>query len=230
MTDGFASTEVLENLTPVDTVVFPEGDHGTLTLPQRRCLARLMRVDYLWSQDPNHAADYATLLANTDLIHGRLNDMFLDLVLDTDRGIAYKVQVRMGDHPILLRDSAYSREATILLVFLRQRYDSERRGGADQVFVDRGECRDHVALFRPENSTDEAGDRNKADTAIRFLYDSNVLRKVAGDDDRFIVSPIIESILPVNKLHTLMQWLIEQNSPTAATPDGPDNEDDEVLS
>lgn len=197
-------------------VAFPENDHGTLTLPQRRCLAKLMRVDYLWAQDPNQAAEWATLLADTDLIRGRLNDMFLDLELDLDRGVAYKFQLRGGDHPILLKDTAYTREATILLVFLRQRYDSERRAGADRVFIDRDECRDQVASFRPSSATDEVGDRSKADTAIKALADGNILRKAGGDEDRFLISPIIESILPVAKLHQLLAWLIEENSPAAA--------------
>lgn len=216
MDEGFATISAIEDYTPDGSAVFPEGDYGQLPFAERRCLAKLMRNNYIWSEDPNHADDWATLVANADTIRGRLNDLFLDLVLDVDRGIAYKVQVRAGDHPILLRDSAYSREATILLIFLRQRYDSERRAGANQVFVDRDECRDHVAVFRPETSTDQAGDRNKVDTAIKILADGNILRRTSGDDDRFVVSPIIESILPVDKLHALLGWLIEQNSPSAA--------------
>lgn len=232
--DGLATIQLLDDSTAAGTVVFADGDHGTLTFAQRHCLTRLLKADYLWAQNRNDADDWTTLLAHTDLIRGRLNDMFLDLVIDSDRGIAYKVQVRAGDHPILLRDSAYSREATILLVFLRQRYDSERRAGSDQVYVDRDECRDHVVLFRPENSTDEAGDRNKVDVAIKFLVESNVLRR-AGDDDRFAVLPIIESILPVDRLHALLAWLIEQNSPGAVETTGtpadsdPDTAAEEAL-
>lgn len=212
---------------PADSpAMFPENDHGTLTLPQRRCLAKLMRVDYLWAQDPNHAAEWATLMEDTNLIRGRLNDMFLDLELDLDRGIAYKFQLRNGDHPVLLRETAYTREATILLVFLRQRYDSERRAGADQMFIDRDECRDQVASMRPATATDEVGDRNKVDTAIKTLADSNILRKAGGDEDRFLISPIIESILPVTKLHQLLAWLIEENSP--GMPSGEPGSDDDI--
>lgn len=214
-----------DSVTPDIPVVFPENDHGTLTLPQRRCLAKLMRVDYLWAQDPNHAFEWATLMADTNVIRGRLNDMFLDLELDLDRGIAYKFQLRGGDHPILLKDTSYTREATILLVFLRQRYDSERRTGVDQVFVDRDECRDQVASLRPADANDEVGDRSKVDTAIKTLADGNILRKVGSDADRFLISPIIESILPVAKLHQLMAWLIEENSP--GMPAGEQGSDDD---
>lgn len=214
----------IPNVDNASLTVFPENDHSTLTLAQRRCLAKLMRVDYLWAQDPNHAAEWATLMADTNLIRGRLNDMFLDLELDLDRGIAYKFQLRGGDHPILLKDTAYNREATILLVFLRQRYDSERRAGADQVFIDRDECRDHVASLRPASATDEVGDRAKVDTAIKTLTDGNILRRAGGDDDRFLISPIIESILPVTKLRQLMVWLIEENSP--GIPTGGQDSDD----
>lgn len=190
-----------------------EGDRGTLSLEQRQVLVNVLKKRMI-SAEANQR-DWAVLVADEGLIRGRLNDMFLDLVVDHERGVAYKVQVRhpvAGTFPPLLHDVAYNREETILLVFLRQRYASERASGQERVFVDREECVDSIAGFRPVSATNVVGDQSRANNAVDTMVTNGILMK-PGQEGRFRISPVIEVLLPVHELRNLLDWLMEQNSP-----------------
>lgn len=191
-----------------------EGDEGALRLEVRQCLVVLLKRHLITSE--KQPAEWATLLAHTRLVTSRLNDLFLDLVIDRDREVAYKVQVRHtvpGRFPPLLKDGAYSREETLLLVFLRTRYQADRAAGHDRVHVDRDECLDVIAQYRPPTSTDLAGDRKRASNAVDSLKTAGLLIKTSGDDSRLRISPVIETLLPLPTLKTLAAWMLEQNRP-----------------
>ncbi|MGO2515817.1 MAG: DUF4194 domain-containing protein, partial [Corynebacterium variabile] len=74
----------------------------------------------------------------------RLHDLFVRLVVDADRGLAYKQQVRadeadetaISDIPVLLRDEAYTRAETLVLVCLRSVWQRESTAGEPSARVD----------------------------------------------------------------------------------------------
>ncbi|MFX4270749.1 DUF4194 domain-containing protein [Propionibacteriaceae bacterium Y1685] len=190
-----------------------EGDEGGLRLEQRQCLVLLIKNHVVTRE--RHPKEWATLVTDTRVMKARLNDLFLDLEFDRERGVAYKVQVRSevpGRFPPLLRDAAYTREETVLLVFLRQRFMTERSGGMERVRVDRQECLDAVARYRPAHATDVTGDLNKAKNAVESLRSAGVLGKTS-DEERLEVSPVIEALLPLPQLRALVEWLVQENSP-----------------
>jgi hypothetical protein len=159
-----------------------EGDEGTLTYEQRRTLVFLMKHRYISAEQ--HPAEWRTLIDAQVQLRSRLNDLFLDLHIDPHAEIAFKRQaVPEGDgrFPTLLHDIAHTREETILLIFLRQRFRSERADGADAVLVDREELLDAVAHFRPPDANDRSGDARKVENAILSLQRSGILLKTADD-------------------------------------------------
>jgi hypothetical protein len=195
-----------------------EGDEGELDLAVRQCLVMLLKRSILTQE--SHGREWDALVDNTRIIRSRLNDLFLDLVLNKDKGVAYKVQVRSDtprQFPPLIRDTNYNREETILLVVLRQRHLAESAGQAP-VRVDQQECLDAVASFRPVTATDEHGDNVKTVNAIKALQADGILQDT-DDDERFIISPVIESILPLDRLRALLEWLTEQNHTEPAPQD-----------
>lgn len=223
--DPFVQPMAIEEIENASSLSLFEGDEGGLTLAQRQCLVVVLK-NYLVTAERN-PNQWDTLLADTRLIKARLNDLFLDLRIDRDRRVAYKVQVRSevpGRFPPLLREASYSREETILLVFVRQRYNTERAGGQDAVVVDRQECLDAVTGYRPAHATDVVGDLSRADKALESLRSLGVLVRTA-DEDRFAISPVIESLLPLDRLRTLVDWLAQENSPTAPHPGRTDEEE-----
>jgi hypothetical protein len=197
---------------PSESLSLFEGDEGGLSIEQRRTLVLLLKHRYISAaQQP---AEWRTLLASRGLIKARLNDVFLDLHIDLHYEVAFKRQAvaEGGDRfPTLLYDAAYTREETILLVLLRQRFRSERAGGTEIVLVDRDNLLDNVGHFRPENATDRSGDIRRAAGAIESLVKARVLLKTS-DPDRFRVSPVIEVLLPVERLSELLEWLVTANA------------------
>lgn len=218
--DGPAESRTAESLS-----LF-EGDEGGLTVDQRRTLVLLLKHRYISAA--LQPAEWRTLLASERLLRSRLNDVFLDLHVDLHYEVAFKRQAvgEGGDRfPTLLHDVSYTREETILLVLLRQRFRSERAGGVDIVIVDRDNLVDNVAHFRPEHATDRFGDARRAAAAVDSLAKARVLLKTS-DPDRFRVSAVIEVLLPVERLGELWEWLVEQNGrelPADARAAGPDD-------
>ncbi|TFD53996.1 DUF4194 domain-containing protein [Cryobacterium frigoriphilum] len=201
-----------------------EGDEGGLSIEQRRTLVLLLKHRYISAA--LQPAEWQTLLASQSLLRSRLNDVFLDLHVDLHYEVAFKRQAvaEGGDRfPTLLHDVAYTREETILLVLLRQRFRSERASGQEIVLVDRDNLVDNVAHFRPEHATDRSGDARRAAAAVDSLAKARVLLKTS-DADRFRVSAVIEVLLPVQRLGELLDWLVSQNgAPASPAPDLADN-------
>lgn len=196
-----------------------EGDTGGLTLPQRRTLVTLLKHRFITAS--KQPTEWRALLEAEQQLRSRLNDLFLDLHIDRQRQVAFKRQATpeaSGRFPTLLHDNSWTREETILLIFLRTRFRSERNDGADDVIVDREDLLGQVTAFRPAHATDVAGDNRKADNAADALKRAGILIKT-NDEHRLLVSPVIEVLLPVDKLQQLLDWFIRQNNPIGAHPD-----------
>ncbi|MEV0584494.1 DUF4194 domain-containing protein [Nonomuraea sp. NPDC050310] len=195
-----------------DSLCLFDGDLGGLTFDQRKSLVSLLKHRYMSSaQQP---AEWRTLLESEAAIRSRLNDLFLDLHVDRRYEVAFKRQAQPDDvggrFPTLLHDLAYTREETILLVFLRQRFRSEHASGEEIVLVDHDDLLQAVARFRPPHATDRSGDANRAKNAIENIAKAHILLKTP-DRSRYRISPVIEVLLPTERLNELLQWLIGQN-------------------
>lgn len=219
MTDAPVGEADTDTDTDTDSENFSlfEGDEGGLTIEQRKTLVLLLKHRYISAA--LQPAEWRTLLRSQRLLTSRLNDVFLDLHIDLHYEVAFKRQAvaEGGDRfPTLLHDVSYSREETILLVLLRQRFRSERASGQDIVIVDRDNLVDNVAHFRPENATDRSGDARRAVAAVDSLAKARVLLKTS-DPDRFRISAVIEVLLPVERLAELLEWLVAQNGAPAGS-------------
>ena len=206
-----------------------EGDTGTLFPEQKRCLHALLKQCYISAE--RHPEHWAVLLANQEVIKSRLNDLFLELHVDRDFQVAFKRQAssETGESlPSLLRDISHTKEETIVMVFLRQRFFAQRQDGEEVVFVDRQTLLDDVSDQRPERATHRAMDQKRASNAIEALASAVVLLKSA-DPDRFRISPIIEVLLPIERLRALWTWLAAQNGVRAPVPAGSDDDVDDTL-
>jgi hypothetical protein len=196
-----------------------EGDEGALSLDQRRTLVLLLKHRYISAA--LQPSEWRTLLDSQAILRARLNELFLDLHVDLHYEVAFKRQAHGegGDRfPTLLHDVSYTREETILLVLLRQRFRSERANGHEIVIVDRDNLLDNVEHFRPAHATDRSGDARRSAGAVESLVKARILAKTS-DANRFRISPVIEVLLPVERLSELLEWLAEQNgqAPDAAT-------------
>ena len=117
---GDAEDAAAEDAVEPTSLSLFEGDEGGLSFDQRKTLVSLLKHRYISAA--RHPSEWRALLDCEVLMKSRLNDMFLDLHIDRTRQVAFKRQAvpEGGDRqfPTLLYDPAYTREETILLVFL----------------------------------------------------------------------------------------------------------------
>jgi hypothetical protein len=144
------------------------------------------------------------------IIESRLNDLFVRLVIDHDRGVAYKQQVRSDqlEVPILLRDSAYSRSETLVLVHLRTVYQRETAAGEPSARVDIEDVEQTVLSY----FADADGDTARRQRAIRKALDRLTRDGIVEEESsgRFRISALVEIVLSAEKLRELRDWLREQ--------------------
>lgn len=217
-----------EDLQEQTSLAMFEGDVGTLHPDQRRCLHALLKHRYI-SAD-RHPELWTVLLRDHDLIKSRLNDLFLDLHLDRDYQVAFKRQAvsETGDRlPTLLREAAHAKEETIVMISLRRRFFAQRQEGDDVVFVDKQALLEEVADQRPEHATHRAMDEKRTIKAIENLNSAGILLRTP-DPDRFRISPIIEVLLPIEKLRALLTWFISQNTPAGTDQKESDTDQDDL--
>ncbi|WP_280419553.1 DUF4194 domain-containing protein [Nocardia carnea] len=191
------------------------GDRGTLDAEVRRVLVRLLQRRFL-SAD-KYPAQWRTLLENQQLIESRLHDLFVRLVVDHDRGIAYKQQVRSAevDVPILLRDDPYNRAETLVLVHLRTVFQQERVAGEASARVDIEELEQTVlTYFDPDDTNMARGQQEIRSAVTRLAKEGLMEEETAG---RYRITPLVEVVMSTEKLSELSRWLRERN-------DGPDHE------
>ncbi|WP_242091341.1 DUF4194 domain-containing protein [Curtobacterium sp. DN_7.5] len=228
-TAGFADTAEVDDFgtVPQDEVrdetsfALFEGDEGRLDEPQRRAFVALLRHTYVSAR--THADEWRAVLDAEAQLRSRLNDLFLELHVDRDREVAWKRQARSESQrrafPTLLRDVPYTREETIVLVWLRMRLRADTRPGPDQVVVDRSEILGHVAGFLPAGSTDRTRDEARVASAVDRLVRARILLRTT-DPDRFRVASVVEVLLPLERLLELDTWLRTATSDGGEVVDG----------
>lgn len=211
--DGWATGDAAGFIEPVpmedDPAELFAGDRGTLDVDVRRVLVRLLQRRFLLAD--KSPAQWRTLLENQQIIESRLHDLFVRLVVDHDRGIAYKQQVRSAelDVPILLKDDPYNRAETLVLVHLRTVFQRERGTGETSARVDIEELEQTVlTYFDPDDHNLARGQREIRNAVQRLVTEGLLAEESAG---RYRITPLVEVVLSTEKLTELNQWLRGQN-------------------
>ena len=186
------------------------GDRGVLEPEVRRVLVRLLQRRFLVAD--RNKEEWATLVAHQSTIESRLNDLFVRLVVDHQRGVAYKQQVRSDEReiPILLRDEAYTRAETLVLVQLRTVYQRESTAGELSVRVDADEIEQTVLTYFAEADGSTATRQKAIRAALARLRLEGLIEEES--EGRYRISPLVEIVLSLERLQELKTWLRDQNT------------------
>lgn len=181
------------------------GDSGTLDADVRRVLVRLLQRRFLLAE--RSPVQWRTLLANQQVIESRLHDLFVHLVVDHDRGIAYKRQVRTAevDVPVLLRDDAYTRAETLVLVHLRTVFQREQGAGETSVRVDVEEIEQTALTYFDPDDTNLAARQREIRGAVARLAKEGIVEEES--EGRYRVTALVEVVLSNERLAELRTWL-----------------------
>lgn len=215
--DGWSDSIAAGFIEPVsmedDQAELFAGDAGTLDADVRRVLVQLLRRKFLPAE--KNPAQWRTLLENQQILESRLHDLFVRLVVDHDRGIAYKQQVRSAelDVPILLKDDSYNRAETLVLVHLRTVFQRERGTGETSARVDIEELEQTVlTYFDPDDHNLARGQQEVRNAVQRLVTEGLLTEESTG---RYRITPLVEVVLSTAKLAELDHWLRERNGVTS---------------
>lgn len=184
------------------------GDVGVLDADVRRVLVRLLQRRFLLKdRSPD---EWSVLMDNQQVIESRLGDLFIRLVVDHERRVAYKQQVRSDelDVPILLKDDAYSRAETLVLVHLRTVYQRESTAGESSARVDIEDVEQTVLTYFAESDGDTMRRQQYIRAALARLRKEGIIEEET--EGRYRISPLVEIVLSSARLQELSAWLREE--------------------
>ena len=175
-----------------------DGDPGSLPRGTRRTLVRLLQGPYLTTE--LHPELWNALLADEAAIRRRLGDLFLELVVDREAGLAFirNAQDPTGESPSVMRTMPLTLVDTVLLLHLRTLLLRTTTPG-ERVFVDRGEIDDHLTVYRPHVSTDHSGFMRRVSSSIDKLKRASLLRET-DVPERYEISPVLALVFSADEV------------------------------
>ena len=178
------------------------GDAGLLPEPARRALVQLLMGPSLDAR--RHSRLWPALLQHRELIQSRLSDLFLELIVDTERQVAFTRQADTGEleAPILLRRSPLTFLDSALLLFLRQvLVEADTHG--EPALISLGDMVEQLRLFEPSDNTDRAGFEKRIRAAIEKAKKNSLIGAIRGSDDRFEVSTTLKLLFGAEEVEAL---------------------------
>ncbi len=196
------------------------GDRGTLDPAVRLVLVRLLQRRFLTAE--KHPAQWRSLLENQPVIESRLHDLYVRLIVDHERGLAYKQQVRSGetDVPILLRDESYNRVETLVLIHLRSVYQHEAASGETSARVDLEDIEQGVLTYFDSTSNNVSRPQREIRDAVAKLASEGLIDEESAG--RYRITALVEIVLDNDRLKDLTRWLADQQAGVGAPDDADD--------
>lgn len=169
------------------------GDAGELKLDARRALVQLLKGPVL--DGVRMGVIWKALLESEDRIRSRLNDMFLDLVIDREQLFAFTRQADTDPvkAPVLLKRKPLNYIETYLFLFLRLRLSSAE-GRGERAVISLDEIREHLSDIAG-GSRDAVGFEKHLAGAVTKADQFGVLRRLKSGEDAFEISPVLKMLM-----------------------------------
>jgi len=180
------------------------GDTGELPELARRVLVQLLIGPSL--ESGRHPRLWPGLIQHRSTIRSRLADLFLDLVMDPERGVAFTRQADTGEleTPILLRRSPLTFLDSVLLLYLRGLL-AEAGARGERAVVSGADMADQLKLYERSQSTDRAGFEKRIRAAIEKAKRNNIIGPIRGSDDRYLLSASLKLMFGAEEVTALAQ-------------------------
>lgn len=193
-----------------DVVQVPEGDRdatfdgdtGQLRVPTRRVLVQLLLGPFIDRR--RHPVLWEDLLQDERIVRSRLHELFLNLILDRDAGVAFTRQVVSDEiHvPITLRRANLTFLESAVLLLLRQRL-TQAAAQDERAAIDRLDILEHLRVYERAANTDQVRFERQMENAIEKAKRLGLLQAVRGNDERFEISPTLRLLFPAEEIEEL---------------------------
>lgn len=198
--------------------LFPE-DQGSLAYDARLALCKLLTGPCIDPESPL----WASLLRDEAEVRSRLAEVFLDLVIDRERKVAFTRPAETGelDVPVLQRSTPLSYLESVLLLHLRQvLVEADTRG--ERAVVEESELLEVLGVYAPGAGADQVLATKRMSAAIDKMRKNTILQGIRGDDRRFEVSPTLRLLFPAEEVAALAgayQALVSVNAGAQTSED-----------
>jgi hypothetical protein len=184
-----------------DSALF-DGDCGNLPLDARRVLCQLLAGPSV--DAGRHSQLWPSLLRHETALRSRLCDLFLELVIDREAGVAFTRQVDTGEleTPVLLRSSPLTFIDSVLLLYLRQQL-AEADAHGHRAVLEESVLMDALSVYEKSVSTDRAGFARRVASAVAKMKENHVLDKLRGSEDRYEISPALKLLFSAEDVQAL---------------------------
>lgn len=189
---------------PQQQVGLYPGDSGQLPEEARRVLVQLLSGPSIDSK--RHSKQWAALLQHQEIIHSRLADLFLELIIDPDMQIAFTRQAYTGDMdaPKLLRRTTLTFLDSALMLYLRQLLtDADIQG--QRAVVSAAEIVEQMKLYEKSQNTDQSGFEKRIYTAIEKARKNSLLNVISGSEGRYEISPTLKLLFNAEEIAALIK-------------------------
>ena len=199
-----------------------DTDTGSLHADTRRALLQLLRGPYI-SAD-RHSNMWMRILVDEKTIRSRLADLFLVLIVDHEREVAFVRNVDDDAAPRVVRAAKLTHIQTVLLLHLRQQLmqDSEQ----SRAIVDEAETIEQLAVFQGVGGSDPALFEKRVQAAWTRFEKLGILSKTSTPG-RYEISPVLAVIFGPEEIRAIRreyERIREQHLPL---DDDEQDEDDE---
>ena len=175
------------------------GDVGVLRIDARLALCKLLTGPFVDGDHPHWPA----VVREEVILRSRLADVFLELIIDRERRVAFTRQADTGelDTPVLMRSAKLSFLDSVLLLHLREALiDAETRN--ERAVVDEAELFEFLELYAGGDG-DRVGAQKRCRGAIKGLRESSILKVLGGQENRYEVSPALRLLFTANDVEAL---------------------------
>lgn len=181
-----------------------EGDQGTLPYDARRALLCLVRGPYI-SAD-SQAELWQALLNSQDAIQSRLNDLFLELVVDDVSRIAFvrNASPEALDIPHAVRTQKLNLTDTAMVLTLRRALVDA--GLEQRVLISKDELMEQMAPYRPLTRYDEAGFARHLSASWTKLEGAGILLSTKTEG-RWEISPVLKLAFGAEEVRAVQEEL-----------------------
>lgn len=181
-----------------------EGDCGDLTFEQRQLLVLLLKGPYLLrSERPNV---WNVLLMSKEVVDTVLSNLFLELVVDDDIGVAFCRQANTGEleAPQLLRQLSLSYLDSVLLLELRQRLLSAEVKG-EKALIALETVEELLKSFDPASKNNERLFKSHVQAVLKRLQTRKILKKAGDNTHLYEICTVLKLLFNVEEIVQLTQ-------------------------
>lgn len=175
-------------------------DRGSLAFDARLVLCKLLTGPCV---DPDSPLWTALLRDEADL-RSRLSEVFLELVIDRERKVAFTRPAETGEIevPVLQRSTPLSYLESVLLLHLRQvLVEADTRG--ERAVVEEADLLEVLGVYAPGAGADQVLATRRMTAAIDKMRKNTILQGIRGEDRRFEVSPTLRLLFPAEEVAAL---------------------------